>query len=135
MAHFGMCSDASPVVLLRLFPSLVSPETLKPLLPDTPGTDQLPLESSCTHSTVAMPVLPDLNAGLKTLETLNSSYSTTQHSTVQVQARLLSGMLQCQFRQCDSRLLFVLQMHRQMLCQSLRGRTSRRRSLCCCPTC
>ncbi len=38
MAHFGMCSDASPVVLLRLFPSLVSSETLKPMLPDTPGT-------------------------------------------------------------------------------------------------
>ncbi len=42
MAHFGMCSDASPVVLLRLFPSLVSPDTLKPLLPDTTGTDKLP---------------------------------------------------------------------------------------------
>jgi len=38
MAHFGMCSDASPMVLLRLFPSLVSPKTLAPLLPDTPGT-------------------------------------------------------------------------------------------------
>ena len=43
MAHFGMCSDASPVVLLRLFPSLVSPETLKPLLPDTPGDSIFPL--------------------------------------------------------------------------------------------
>ena len=38
MAHFGMCSDASPVVLLRLFPSLVSPETLEPLIPSAPGT-------------------------------------------------------------------------------------------------
>ena len=38
MAHFGMCSDASPVVLLRLFPSLVSPEAMKPLLPEAPGT-------------------------------------------------------------------------------------------------
>ena len=37
MAHFGMCSDASPVVLLRLFPSLVSPETLEPLIPGAPG--------------------------------------------------------------------------------------------------
>ena len=38
MAHFGMCSDASPIVLLRLFPSLVSPETLEPLIPSAPGT-------------------------------------------------------------------------------------------------
>ena len=38
MAHFGMCSDASPVVLLRLFPSLVSLETLEPLIPSAPGT-------------------------------------------------------------------------------------------------
>ena len=46
MAHFGMCSDASPVVLLRLFPSLVSPETLQPLLPDTSGSSQFLLASA-----------------------------------------------------------------------------------------
>ena len=37
MAHFGMCSDASPTVLLRLFPSLASLETLEPLVPSAPG--------------------------------------------------------------------------------------------------
>ena len=55
MAHFGMCSDASPVVLLRLFPSLVSPETLEPLIPSAPGmphvnTRQIPV---CVASPVA----------------------------------------------------------------------------------
>ncbi|BDA43540.1 Vam6/Vps39-like protein [Coccomyxa sp. Obi] len=37
MAHFGMCSSASPVVLLRLFPSLASPAMLEPLLPSISG--------------------------------------------------------------------------------------------------
>ena len=31
MAHFGMCTDANPMVLLRLFPSLVPPSLLEPL--------------------------------------------------------------------------------------------------------
>ena len=55
MAHFGMCSDASPVVLLRLFPSLVSLETLKPLLPDTPGTYLLSLECRSWDHTAVRP--------------------------------------------------------------------------------
>ncbi len=37
MAHFGMCSSASPVVLLRLFPSLASPAMLEPLLHTVAG--------------------------------------------------------------------------------------------------
>ena len=44
MAHFGMCSDASPIVLLRLFPSLVSPETLEPLIPDASGSPHVNAE-------------------------------------------------------------------------------------------
>lgn len=31
MAHFGMCSDASPVVLLHLFPSLAPPHLIQAL--------------------------------------------------------------------------------------------------------
>lgn len=31
MAHFGMCTDANPMVLLRLFPSLAPPSLLEPL--------------------------------------------------------------------------------------------------------
>ena len=52
MAHFGMCSDASPVVLLRLFPSLASSKTLEPLLPDAPGAVLFPccaLGRLCPH--------------------------------------------------------------------------------------
>lgn len=37
LAHFGMCSHANPVVLLRLFPSLVSRQLLDPLLPTVSG--------------------------------------------------------------------------------------------------
>lgn len=58
MAHFGMCSDASPVVLLRLFPSLVSPEALKPLLRDTPGTPLLSLGICFMCSEVYIAVKP-----------------------------------------------------------------------------
>ena len=31
MAYFGMCSNASPLVLLNLFPSLAPPPLLEPL--------------------------------------------------------------------------------------------------------
>lgn len=31
MAQFGMCSDANPVLLLNLFPSLASQQLLEPL--------------------------------------------------------------------------------------------------------
>lgn len=31
MAHFGMCSNANPLVLLHLFPSLAAPRLLQPL--------------------------------------------------------------------------------------------------------
>ena len=31
MAYFGMCSNASPLVLLNLFPSLAPPALLEPL--------------------------------------------------------------------------------------------------------
>ncbi len=31
MAYFGMCSNASPLVLLNLFPSLAPPTLLEPL--------------------------------------------------------------------------------------------------------
>jgi len=37
MAHFGMCSSANPVVLLRLFPSLAPDALLKPVLHLFPG--------------------------------------------------------------------------------------------------
>ncbi len=42
MAHFGMCSAASPVVLLRLFPSLAPPALLQPLAPAVAGTPPQP---------------------------------------------------------------------------------------------
>ena len=38
-AHFGMCSAASPLVLLRLFPSLAPPVLLEDLGPSTAGWD------------------------------------------------------------------------------------------------
>lgn len=50
MAHFGMCSDASPVVLLRLFPSLAAPEALEPLLPSRAG---VPLDPDIPASPLA----------------------------------------------------------------------------------
>lgn len=38
--HFGMCSAASPLVLLRLFPSLAPPALLEDLGPSTAGGDR-----------------------------------------------------------------------------------------------
>ena len=38
MAYFGMCSNASPLVLLNLFPSLAPPALLGPLQGTVAGT-------------------------------------------------------------------------------------------------
>lgn len=38
MAHFGMCSNANPLVLLNLFPSLAPPQLLLPLEETIAGT-------------------------------------------------------------------------------------------------
>ena len=37
MAHFGMCSRATPVLLLKLFPSLVPTALMDPVAPWFPG--------------------------------------------------------------------------------------------------
>ena len=71
MAHFGMCSDASPVVLLRLFPSLVSPETVEPLIPSAPGTPHVytGLFSVCLAFPVAGSSKHHFKAGLQSRPT------------------------------------------------------------------
>ena len=38
MAHFGMCSRATPVLLLKLFPSLAPTALMDPVAPCFPGT-------------------------------------------------------------------------------------------------
>jgi len=41
MAHFGMCSAATPVLLLKLFPSLAPTALMEPIAPCFPGAHSL----------------------------------------------------------------------------------------------
>ena len=55
MAHFGMCSAATPVLLLKLFPSLAPTALMEPIAPCFPGAPSafLRLLMSCHSQNVA----------------------------------------------------------------------------------
>ncbi len=51
MAHFGMCSTATPVLLLKLFPSLAPTALMEPIAPCFPGAHRLTYQrQSCVSS-------------------------------------------------------------------------------------